>query len=391
MNHRDALVSDWGPWNRSYSRLLIRARGYRLVSMLKALRVVDTVGELSAQKTGGLLWLKPRKSFYGLNPPTVSLGRSVDYILSYFRSEFFPRENRPWIAFFRDPLVYGRQYTILDLHRRAFEESIRLDRRWRAGVPRREQKVEEKARPVPGTYLMACLEFHSQYAHHFIDLIPRLMLFDEAGLLDRFPALLPETTSAFAEESFRHLGLDGPDSLRWDNTCWRLDGLYFAPLSKMFCSWTPETALWVRKKYNPLLEEKPVGKKIFYITRRKGNRPILNEDDILAKLAPYDVTVVETETLSLQEQIDLFADARMIIGPQGAGIQNALWAPRGCAILELLNARYFSGVFWTLAESVGQKYGFVAGESAKEQDPLTVGYTCDPELVDQALHVLLKR
>ena len=114
----------------------------------------------------------------------------------------------------------------------------------------------------------------------------------------------------------------------------------------------------------------------------------MNEDEIVAALQSYDVTVVQTEKMTLQEQIDLFAEAGMIIGPHGAGIQNALWAPRGCRVLELVNARYFSGVYWTLAESLGQPYGLVAGASAQGGDPLQEGYACDARLIREAIEKL---
>jgi capsular polysaccharide biosynthesis protein len=78
------------------------------------------------------------------------------------------------------------------------------------------------------------------------------------------------------------------------------------------------------------------------------------------------------------------------MGAQGAGIQNALWAPRGCMILELISPRYFSGVFWTLAESLGQRYGFVTGATSEEGDPMQIGSTYDPELINRALEALAR-
>jgi capsular polysaccharide biosynthesis protein len=236
---------------------------------------------------------------------------------------------------------------------------------------------------------LAGAEFHNHYAHLFCDVLPRLKLFEEAGLADQVPALLPPPSHGFAGEAWQKIGLTGNGSQRWDDGCWQLDGLYFASSFKKFCSWTPESAAWVRAKWASELIDRPVGKKVFYISRSAGPRPILNEQEIILSLQSYDVTVVQTEKLALQEQIDLFADAGLIVGPHGAGIQNALWAPRGCRVLELVNARYFSGVYWTLAESLNQPYGLVAGISAAGRDPLQEGYTCDPRLVRQAIDRLV--
>src|ERR1039458_102043 len=69
LNHLDNLVHDWGWWNRGYTRLLIRSRGYRLVSMPKVLPSVETVSELTRHENGALFWLEPRPSLHHLQPP----------------------------------------------------------------------------------------------------------------------------------------------------------------------------------------------------------------------------------------------------------------------------------------------------------------------------------
>jgi hypothetical protein len=390
MNHLDHLLRDWGPWNRFYSKLSIRARGYRLVSMPDVLPHVATVSELTRHKNGALLWLKPRRSLHDLQPPRVALGEHADYVVAYYKREFAPREDRPFLAYFRNPLLFGRHFSILDSEKHVFKECIRLDRRWKAGVPRRGKGVEENARHVPGTYLQACSEFHAHYAHHFCDIVPKLMIFEQQGLLHKVPALLHAASKPLSDASFHMLGLDTPDSRRWDDTCWKVDGLYFASDFKKFCSWTPESAAWVREKFNPGLDKKPPSKKLFYISRRNGSRPAVNEDAILAALKPWGLTVVEPDLLPLKEQIALFSEAGLIIGPQGAGIQNALWAPRGCLVLEFISPRYFSGVYWTLAESIGHHYGLVTGTTPPDEDPIFAGSTWDPGLICRALEVLAR-
>ena len=74
MNYVDKLVHDWGWWNRGYTRLLIRSRGYRLVSMARTLPAVETVSELTRHENGALLRLEPRQSLQDLKPPKVALG-----------------------------------------------------------------------------------------------------------------------------------------------------------------------------------------------------------------------------------------------------------------------------------------------------------------------------
>ena len=390
INHLDHLLRDWGWLNRTHSKFTIRTRGYRLVTMPEVLPAVDSVEDLPKHENGALLWLEPRQSLHDLRPPKVALGEHATYAVDYYRKEFAPRQDRPFIAHFRKPLIYGRHFSILDSQHHVFKECIRLDRRWKAGVPKRGAGVEKSALHVPGTYLQACSEFHAHYAHHFCDIVPKLKLYEDAGLLHKVPALLHEMSKPLSDASFHVLGLDTPDSRRWDDSCWRLDGLYFASDFKKFCSWTPESAKWVRAKFSPGLDQRKAGSKLFYIARRHGSRQAMNEDAILDAIKPWGFTVIEPEKYSIREQIELFAQAGAIIGPQGAGIQNCLWSPPGCKVLEFISPRYFSGVYWTLTESVGQEYGLVTGQTDPNEDPISAGSTWDPALITQALDVLLK-
>jgi capsular polysaccharide biosynthesis protein len=354
--------------------------------MSKTLPEVATISELTRHENGALFWLEPRQSLHDFRPPRVALGEHADFVVNYYKREFAPRNDRPFIAYFRKPVLYGRQFSILDSRRHAFEDCFTRDRRWREGVPKRQKQATPKK--VPGTYLLAGTEFHNHYAHLLSDVLPRWKLFEEAGLAGQAPALLPPSSHGFADEAWQKLGLSGKGSKRWDDGCWQMDGLYFASPYKKFNGWTPESAAWLREKLAPGVIRKPVGKKVFYISR-SGPRSILNEKEILQSLKPYDVTVVQAEKLTLQQQIDLFSEAGMIVGPLGAGMQNAVWAPRGCRVLELVNVRYFSGTYWTLAESLNQPHGLVTGISAGEEDPFQAGYTCDPRLIQQAMDRLL--
>jgi hypothetical protein len=391
MNHLDNLLRDWGHFNKFRAKLSIRTRGYRLVSMPDVLPAVNSLEELTQHENGAIYWLEPRQSLHNLKPPIVALGEHSEYVVDYYKREFAPRVDHPLIAFFRKPMLFGRHFSILDTKNHAFKECFRLNRRWKAGVPRPREKARETAKHVPGTFIQTCSAFHGHYAHHFCDIVPRLKLFEDAGLLHKVPALLHVSSTKVSDQSFHALGLDTPESRRWDDTCWTMDGLYFASDHKKFCSWTPESAGYVREKFSPGLDKKPPGNKLYFISRRNAVRATLNEDKILEELKPWGITVVEPEHLSLKEQIELFSDAGLIIGAQGAGIQNSLWAPRGCMVLEFISPRYFSGVYWTLAESLGHHYGLVVGQTTPDVDPVNATSVCDPKLINRALETLARK
>ena len=124
------------------------------------------------------------------------------------------------------------------------------------------------------------------------DVLPRLNLFEEAGLANHAPALLPPPSHPFAEQAWQKTGLNGAGSRQWDDTHWELDGLYLTSAFKKFCSWTPESAAWMRAKFAPGLNGQCAGKKVFYISRSGGPRSILNDKEIQQRHKFHDVTVV---------------------------------------------------------------------------------------------------
>jgi len=390
MNGLDLLVKDWGLMNREYSRLLLRKRGYRLVSMAKTLPKMQSVADLVASKKDGLLWLKTRSSNQNLNPPKIALGPHADYVVDFFKKEFQPREDLSWIAHFAQPMLYGRHFSILSSNRRVYEECFIRDRRWRDAVPKSKREEDSRvAKNVPGIYLLSGNEFHSNYAHFFYDILPRLMLFEEAGLLYQFP-LIRSPSNPFADAAYRQMGLGGDNSRVWDDSLWKVDDLYYASTFKQPGACTPEASEWVRRKLSPGLEQKPPGKKLFYISRRKGIRAIANESELVGRLHKWGVIIVEPDRLTLQEQIELFSEAGLIVGAQGAGMLNALWAPRGCAVLEIINPVFFSGVYWTLAESLGHRYGLVSCAPPTGPIPCQQLTNCQVDLVCRAVDALLQ-
>jgi len=69
---------------------------------------------------------------------------------------------------------------------------------------------------------------------------------------------------------------------------------------------------------------------------RKGvpTRRVANEEAVLAQLKPHGFVAVQSEQLSLGEQIALFRGATHIVAPHGASLTNLLHA-RGGSVLEL--------------------------------------------------------
>jgi hypothetical protein len=91
--------------------------------------------------------------------------------------------------------------------------------------------------------------------------------------------------------------------------------------------------------------------------KRRHNRRVANNDAVEALLAPQGFVSVYPEDLTQAEQIALFAGARFVVAPHGAGLANLLFCQAGTRVLEISPDSEFRPFFWMIAEKLGLVYG----------------------------------
>lgn len=81
--------------------------------------------------------------------------------------------------------------------------------------------------------------------------------------------------------------------------------------------------------------------RLVYISRNGGEqrRQIVNEKEIYAFLEEKGFEYIRLESLSLQEKITLFREAKILVSPNGAGLVMAHWAHPKTQIIELHDPR----------------------------------------------------
>jgi capsular polysaccharide biosynthesis protein len=87
--------------------------------------------------------------------------------------------------------------------------------------------------------------------------------------------------------------------------------------------------------------------------------------------------------LSVAEQIDLFADADLIVAPHGAGLSNVVYAD-AVAVIELFGQKKMAS-FARLAEMLGHDYTYL--ECAERGVHLVV----DPTELERAIEAAISR
>ena len=95
--------------------------------------------------------------------------------------------------------------------------------------------------------------------------------------------------------------------------------------------------------------------KIFISRRKALGRRIANENEVIEALELLGFSTYILEEMSYVEQVKLFAQAKVIVAPHGAGLTNLIFADNPI-ILELFGA-YVGREFANLARGMGFKYG----------------------------------
>ena len=96
-------------------------------------------------------------------------------------------------------------------------------------------------------------------------------------------------------------------------------------------------------------------KRKIYISR-DATRKILNESQVMEVLSKRGFEKVRCESISFSDQVSLFSDASVIVGPHGAGMTNILFAQDNAKVMEIRNRTYHGPCYYQLCDKLGFDY-----------------------------------
>ena len=110
----------------------------------------------------------------------------------------------------------------------------------------------------------------------------------------------------------------------------------------------------------------------------------------------YGFEEVRPEHLSLDEEIHLYRDARMVIGAEGAGLYSAVYAQPGATYVSVGDEDYIMPVLGSAASVRGFDVAYVFGESLRADSDVRrrlptghADYMVDPATVAKMIEQLL--
>jgi hypothetical protein len=226
--------------------------------------------------------------------------------------------------------------------------------------PDRTAHVYESLRRFPRVQVEGTLTtigdlWPKNHYHTFVDMVPKLFGLHQEGLKenditlvldDRFgeesrsviEALLPAPVSIRQVPSMRRIECDRyvhlprlsvPD----DRPCKNLSQL--GGLPRAYIDFYRRR---LAQAFDIRFGEAEPSRRIFISRANASKRRMVNEEEVADVLASHGFEIVAPEELSLLDQIELFAEASVVVGQHGAGLTNLLYVPAETTVLEIFSA-----------------------------------------------------
>ncbi|MBC9783735.1 glycosyltransferase family 61 protein [Heliobacterium chlorum] len=257
----------------------------------------------------------------------------------------------------------------------------------------REERLP-KVHDIDGTVAVLSTSGWWNYYHWLFDSVPRYELLRKSGIkVDYY--LVSHYPNSYQDVAVRKLGI--PEErliyVREANH-YKAKRLIIPSLPGIMSRIPPWVCVYLRKTFVSKRVTDKRNRPRLYISRAKASgRKIVNEDDLLKYLVPYDFRIVYLEELSFLEQVQLFSKAEIIVAPHGAGLANLVFCEPGARVLELMGPKYINVMFWGLSSLIPLEYRYLIGEGDEppaEINPFTSGnyladFTVDIDKVDRQL------
>ena len=232
-------------------------------------------------------------------------------------------------------------------------------------------RSSERTTGIDEEVVLLCGPAYQMYGHWLIDFLPRLHVLTHLGMdLGSLTYLLPHNIMSFSRRWLALLGI-GDDRIRSYDTVTETCRIRRALVP---------TAFRGNGRASPLLgaaaqafkttiigtPSLPRTRDLFVSRRQWANTSLsmVNADWAERRLQAIGFEIVFPEELPIDEQVRLFAQARMVVGEYGSGLHNSIFCGPGSLVVNFRGTEGHPGFLQSgLCEALGQDVGYVFCET----------------------------
>lgn len=223
---------------------------------------------------------------------------------------------------------------------------------------------------VRGTVLsLATRGTERNYYHFLYDAIGRYGVFRDCLPDDPVDAIVVAHGARYQRQLLELVGI-APDDVRLiqpeRGRTVRADRLLVPSNPNWALEAPPATVEWLRSALPPT--GRPVEGRRLYLTRgdQPNTRRYVEEPALWPELERRGFLRVDPGTLSVQEQIDLFHAAEVVVAPHGAGLTNVTFSDPSVKVLELFASTYVHLGLWSICQALGATYRYLVAPGNAE-------------------------
>ena len=212
------------------------------------------------------------------------------------------------------------------------------------------------------------------YFHWMVDILPRLEILKIHGIdlaeIDWF--LVNNYQQPFQRESLNILGIPEEKIIASDRHPHIQAKNLIVPSFPGYLGWLPSWALEFHRRVflNRINQESPTEiqpikfyPERIYISRNNSRyRRVFNEEEVISKLSQQGFVCIHPESMTLTEQIAIFAHAKVIIAAHGSGLTNIMFCRPGTKVIELVSPNYIRHYYWAISQQLGLEHYYLKGE-----------------------------
>lgn len=220
---------------------------------------------------------------------------------------------------------------------------------------------------------------NNQHSHWLLQTLPKLEIFKKAGIRPQKLVVQP-TIKGYQKKALAILGY--PEA----------DLIIRTPEQPLKCAELYATNIWGGEIisdldiYHELSVKCPPtapGPERIYVARQDSRnlRRFLNEEKVIELMKEYDFEIIIPSKLSIEEEVNIFRNAKVVIGALGAGLYNTIFTEPGANIIVLSDPWYVTGWISNIAALRHHHIGFIFGHNFLSFDRVHYG-RCSNWIVD---------